>query len=81
MNQQTVKVIQRKNTLLVNMIKVENDYETVTHKQPFHSHIYENHLKLLLGDHIRSTSKNIPIEQILNEVTTSQQPEKEQLPL
>ena len=63
------------------MIKVENDYETVTYKRPFHSHIYEDHLKLLLDDHTRPTSKNIPIKQIVIEVTTSQQPEKEQIPL
>ena len=32
------------NTNLVNMIKVENDYETVTYEQCFQSHINENHL-------------------------------------
>ena len=62
------------------MIKVENDYETVTYEQPFHSHIYENHLKLLLDYHTRPRSNNIPKEQIVNEVTTSQQSEKEQTP-
>ena len=29
------------NTILVNMIKVENDYETVTYELNFDSHIYE----------------------------------------
>ena len=62
------------------MIEVENDYETVTYEQPFHSQIYENHLELLLNYHIRPKSNNKPIEQIVNEETTSQQPEKEQTP-
>ena len=62
------------------MIKVEIEYETVAYEQPFHSHIYENHLELLLNDHTRPRSKNIPIEQIVNKVTTSQRPEKEQIP-
>ena len=62
------------------MIEVENDYESITYEQPFHSQIYENHLELLSDYHTRSRSKNIPIEQIVNEVTTSRQPEKEQTP-
>ena len=68
------------NTLLVNMIEVENDYESFTSEQPFHSQIYENHLELLLNYHTRPKNNNIPIEQIVNEVTTSQQPDKEQTP-
>ena len=68
------------NTLLVNMKEVENDYESVTYEQSFHSQIYENHLELLLNYHTRLKINNIPIEQIVNEVTTSQQPEKEQTP-
>ena len=35
------------NTILVNMIEVENDYETVRYEQHFHSHINENHLELI----------------------------------
>ena len=62
------------------MIKVENDYETVSYEQLFHSHIYENHLELILDYHTRPRSNNIPIEKTVNEVTTSQQPEKEQIP-
>ena len=62
------------------MIKVENDYESVTYKQPFQSKIYKNHLELLLNDHTRPKSNNTPIEQIVNKETTSQQPEKEQTP-
>ena len=62
------------------MIKVEKDYETVTYEQPFHSQIYKNRLELLLDYHIRPRSNNIPLEQIVNEVTTSQQPGKKQTP-
>ena len=62
------------------MIEVENDYESVTYEQPFYSQIYENHLELLLDYHTRPRSNNIPIEQIVNEVKTSQQPEKELTP-
>ena len=61
------------------MIKVENDYETVTYEQPFQSHIYENHLELLLDYHTRPRSINIPIEKTVNEVTTLHEPEKEQV--
>ena len=62
------------------MIEVENDYESVTYEQPFHSQIYEHHLELLSNYHTRPKSNDLPIEQIVNEVTTSQQPEKEQTP-
>ena len=62
------------------MIKIENDYETVTYEQPFHSHIYENNLELILNYHTRPRSNNKPIEHIVNEVTTSQQSEKVQTP-
>ena len=62
------------------MIKFENDYENVTYEQPFHSHTYENHLELLLGYHTRHRSNNLPIEQIVDEVTKSQQSENERLP-
>ena len=62
------------------MIKVEIDYETVTYEQPFLSHIYENHLELLLDYHTRPRSNNVPTEHIVNEVKTSQQSKKEQTP-
>ena len=59
------------------MIKVENEYETVTYEQPFHSHIYENQLEVLLYYNTRPKNSNIPIEQIVNDV---HEPEKEQVP-
>ena len=35
------------NTISVNLITVENDYEPIIYEQPFTSHIYENKLELL----------------------------------
>ena len=61
------------------MIKVENDYETVTYEQPFHSNIYKNRLELLLDYQTRPRNINIPIKQIVNDVTTLHEPEKEQV--
>ena len=52
------------------MIKVENDYETVTYEQLFRSHVYENQLELFLNYYNRPSSNNIPIEQEANEITT-----------
>ena len=62
------------------MIEVENDYEIVTYEQYFYPQIYENHLELLLNYQTGPKSNNIPIKELVNEVTTSQQPEKEQTP-
>ena len=59
------------------MIKVENDYDTVTYEQPFHSHVYENQLELPLDYYTRPRSNNIPIKQEANEATTINKPEKE----
>ena len=61
------------------MIKVENDYETVTYEQPFHSHVYENQLELPSDYYTRTRSYNIPIEQEVKEATTLHEPEKEQV--
>ena len=61
------------------MIKVKSDYETVTYEQLFHSNIYENQLELLLDYHTRPRSRNIPIEPIVNEVTTLHDPGKAKL--
>ena len=35
------------NTISVNMITVENDYEPIVYEQPFSSHIYKNQPELL----------------------------------
>ena len=55
------------------MIKVENDYETVTFEQPFHSQVYQNQLEVLSDYYTR------PTEQKVNESTTLNKPEKEQV--
>ena len=44
----------------------------------FNHKFTKKYLELFLNYHTRPKSNNIPIEQIVNEVTTSQQPEKEQ---
>ena len=67
------------NTISVNMIEVENDYETVTYEQPFLSPVYENQLELLLDYYNRPGGVNRPIDQEVNEATL-QEPEKEQAP-
>ena len=61
------------------MIKVENDYETVTYAQLFHSHVYKNQLELFLDYHTRPRSSKIPIKQRVNDVTTLHEPQKEQV--
>ena len=60
------------------MIKVENDYEPVIYEQIFHSHIYENQLKLLHNCSTRTISNNIPAVQEVNKINTLIKPEKEQ---
>ena len=62
------------------MIKVENHYETDTYEQPFHSHVYENHMEFLLNFYSRTRSNNIPIEQEANDATILHKFEKEQVP-
>ena len=44
------------------MTEVENDHETVTYEQPFHSHVYGNQLELLLDFYNRPRKNNIPID-------------------
>ena len=65
MNQQTAKVIQ-KNTISVNMITVENDYEPIIYEQPFSSHIYENQSKLFQDYYTRPIRNNVPVEPNIN---------------
>ena len=40
------------NTLSINMIAVENDYEPIIYEQPFSSHLYENQSELLRNYYI-----------------------------
>ena len=61
------------NTLSINMIKVENDYEPVIYEQPFSSHIYENQLELLHNYYIEPVHST-PTTQKTNEINTTNQP-------
>ena len=46
------------NTISVNMITVENDYEPIIYEQPFTSHIYENQLEHLHNYYIGPINNN-----------------------
>ena len=49
------------------------------YEQPFHSHVYENQLELLLDYYTRTRSNTIPTEQEVSEAKTLKKPEKEQV--
>ena len=51
------------NTISVNMITVENDYEPIIYEQPFSSHIYENQLELLNKYYSRPINNNSQVTQ------------------
>ena len=59
------------NTISVNMITVENDYEPIVYEQPFSSHIYESQLELLHNYYTRLIDNN-QITQKKNETNTNQ---------
>ena len=46
------------NTISINMINVENDYEHIIYEQPIYSHIYQNHDQLLLNFYTRPIPNN-----------------------
>ena len=58
------------NTISVNMITVENDYEPILYEQPFSSHIYENKSELLQDYYTRPIRNDVSIEQNVNEINT-----------
>ena len=58
------------NTISVNMITVENDYEPILYEQPFSSHIYENKSELLQDYYTRPIRYDVSIEQNVNEINT-----------
>ena len=64
------------NTISVNMIKVENDYETIVYEQPFSSHIYQNQLELLHDYYTRPISNNALVKQEVNEINTVIKPDE-----
>ena len=53
------------NTISIDMINVENDYEPNIYEQPvFFSHIYQNHDQFLLNYYTRPVSNNTTKEKI-----------------
>ena len=67
------------NTISVNMITIENDYEPIVYEQPFSSHIYENQLELL-HNYYTTPINNItqPIQEV-NENNTVIKPDKKDI--
>ena len=63
------------NTISVNMITVENDYEPIIYEQPFTSHIYENQLELLHNYYIGPIN-NTQTKPEVNEINTVIKPDK-----
>ena len=59
------------------MISVENDYESITYKQPFSSHIYENQLELLNNYYMEPISNDTQTTQEVNKINTEISPNKE----
>ena len=64
------------NTISVNMITVENDYEPTIYEQPFSSHIYENQLELLHDYYTKPINNNARNTQEVNEINTEIKPDK-----
>ena len=52
------------NTISINIINLENDYETIIYEQPIHSHIYQNNGHFLLNYYTRPTSNNTTKEKV-----------------
>ena len=59
------------NTISINMINIENDYEPILYEQPIYSHIYQNHNQFILNYYTRPISNNKTkekIEKIVEEI-------------
>ena len=63
------------NTISVNMITVENDYEPIIYEQLFTSHIYENQLELLHIYYIEPIDKTQTTQEV-NVINTVIKPDK-----
>ena len=61
------------NTISVNMITVENDYEPIIYEQPFTSYIYGNQLELLHNYYIEPINTTQTAQEI-NEINTVNKP-------
>ena len=66
------------NTISVNLVEVENDYEIDMNEEPIYSHIYENQLEFLSDYYTRSRKNIKPTGQKVNKVTNSHEPEEKQ---
>ena len=64
------------NTISVNMIKIENDYEPIIYEQLFSSNLYENQLELLHNYYTRPINHNTRTTQEVNEINTVIKPDK-----
>ena len=65
------------NTISVNMITVENDYEPIIYEQPFSSHIYDNQLELLHNFYTNNYyNNNTRTTREVNEINTVIKPDK-----
>ena len=58
------------NNILVDMISVENDYESITYEEPFSSNIYENQLALLNNYYLGPISNDTQTTQKVNKINT-----------
>ena len=65
------------NNILVNMISVKNDYESITYEEPFSSNIYENQLELLNKYYLGPISNNTQATQEVNKTNTENLPDKD----
>ena len=61
------------NTITINMIAVENDYEPIIYEQPFTSRIYENQLELLHNYYIEPVNTTQTARET-NEINTVSKP-------
>ena len=64
------------NTISVNMITVENDFEPIIYEQPFSSHIYENQLEFLQNYYTGPINNNTRTTQEVSEINTVIKPDK-----
>ena len=61
------------NTICINMIAVENDYEPIIYEQRFTSHIYENQLELLHNYYIEPINTTQTAQEV-NKINTVNKP-------
>ena len=66
------------NTISINMINVDIDYEPIIYEQPIYSHIYQNHDQFLLNYYTRPKPNNKTkekIEKIEEKITGKKNPQ------